>query len=139
MEPKVFRADTTPAADFPGPFDHLDIRWVIGPEQAGAELVAFGETTYPGGPPGKRGTHEMHYHPNAEEVVLVTSGRGEQVVGDKTLEVGPGDICFIPREVPHKIRAAGEEDLVIYWVLAGAADLDSAGYVPVPDDEPRWS
>jgi quercetin dioxygenase-like cupin family protein len=123
----VLRADTTPASPAEGPFGHLDIRLVVG-EHTGAGLVAFGQTTYPPG-----ATHELHHHPNAEEVVLVTSGRGEQVVGDDTLVMGPGDVCFIAREVPHRITAVSDEDLVIYWVLAGAASLEAAGYVPVAE------
>ena len=29
---------------------------------------------------------------------MVVSGRGTQKVGDDALDLGPGDICFIPRE-----------------------------------------
>jgi quercetin dioxygenase-like cupin family protein len=124
---RVLRADATPRTDAEGAFAHLDVRWMVG-EHTGAELVTFGQTTYPSG-----ATHEKHYHPNAEEVVLVTSGRGDQVVGDETLAVGPGDVCFIPRGVPHRITAVSDDDLVIYWVLGGAAGLEAAGYVPVAD------
>ena len=45
--------------------------------QTGASLIAFGQSTYPYG-----ATHENHHHPNAEEVVMVVSGRGTQIVGD---------------------------------------------------------
>jgi oxalate decarboxylase/phosphoglucose isomerase-like protein (cupin superfamily) len=127
----VLRADTTPRAAGEGPFGHLDIRWIVDRETAGSTLVAFGQTTYPGGAPGEGATHETHYHPNAEEVVLVTSGLAHQVIGDETLRMGPGDVCFIPKGVPHRIEAAADDDLVILWVLAGAASLEDAGYVPV--------
>ena len=93
----VLRADTTPRNSTEGPFGHLDVRWVVGP-QTGASLIAFGQSTYPHG-----ATHENHYHPNAEEVVMVVSGRGTQIVGDDALDLGPGDICFIPRNTPHRI------------------------------------
>jgi quercetin dioxygenase-like cupin family protein len=125
---RVLRADTTPRNSTEGPFGHLDVRWVVGPE-AGASLIAFGQSTYP-----SRATHENHYHPNAEEVVMVVSGRGTQIVGAAALDLGPGDICFIPRSTPHRITGTSEEPLVILWAFGGAAHLEQAGYVPLPDE-----
>jgi len=126
---RVLRADTTPRNPAEGPFGHLDIRWVVGPD-TGASLIAFGRSTYPHG-----ATHENHHHPNAEEVVMVVSGRGTQIVGATALEIGPGDVCFIPRSTPHRITGTSEdEDLVILWAFGGAASIEQAGYVPLPDD-----
>jgi pimeloyl-ACP methyl ester carboxylesterase/quercetin dioxygenase-like cupin family protein len=126
---RVLRADTTPRNTREGPFGHLDVRWVVGPD-TGASLISFGQSTYP-----FRATHPNHYHPNAEEVVMVVSGRGIQIVGHETLDMGPGDICFIPRNTPHRITGASDdEDLVILWAFGGAASLEDAGYVPLPDD-----
>jgi pimeloyl-ACP methyl ester carboxylesterase/quercetin dioxygenase-like cupin family protein len=123
----VLRADTTPRNSREGPFGHLDVRWVVGPE-TGASLISFGQSTYPHG-----ATHENHYHPQAEEVVMVVSGRGTQIVGPDSLDLGAGDICFIPRNTPHRITGTSEEDLVILWAFGGAASLEQAGYVPLPD------
>lgn len=123
----VLRADTTPRNAPEGPFGHLDVRWVVGPD-TGATLISFGQSTYPQG-----ATHENHYHPNAEEVVMVVSGRGTQIVGDDALDLGAGDICFIPRSTPHRITGTSEEDLVILWAFGGAASIEQAGYVPLPD------
>lgn len=125
--PGVLRADTTPRNPPEGPFGHLDIRWVVGPE-TGASLISFGQSTYPRG-----ATHENHYHPNAEEVVMVVSGRGTQIIGDEILDLGAGDICFIPRNTPHRITGTSAEDLVILWAFGGAASIEQAGYVPLPD------
>jgi pimeloyl-ACP methyl ester carboxylesterase/quercetin dioxygenase-like cupin family protein len=124
---RVLRADTTPRNPKEGPFGHLDVRWVVGPEN-GATLVSFGQSTYP-----QHATHENHYHPNAEEVVMVVSGRGTQRIGEDALDLGPGDICFIPRSMPHRITGTSEEDLVILWAFGGAASIEQAGYVPLPD------
>ncbi|HZT84696.1 MAG TPA: alpha/beta fold hydrolase [Gaiellaceae bacterium] len=127
---EVLRAETTPRNPAEGPFGHLDVRWVVG-AHTGASLIAFGQSTYPRG-----ATHETHYHPNAEEVVMVLKGRGTQVVGDRTLDLGPGDICFIPRSTPHRITgASAEPELVILWAFGGAASMEQAGYVPLPDEE----
>jgi pimeloyl-ACP methyl ester carboxylesterase/quercetin dioxygenase-like cupin family protein len=127
----VLRADTTPRNSKEGPFGHLDVRWVVGP-QTGATLIAFGQSTYPSG-----ATHENHYHPHAEEVVMVVSGRGTQIVGDDALDVGAGDICFIPCGTPHRITGTSHEDLVILWAFGGAASIEQAGYVPLPDERRR--
>ncbi len=123
----VLRADTTPRNAPEGPFGHLDVRWVVGPD-TGATLISFGQSTYPQG-----ATHESHYHPDAEEVVMVVSGRGTQIVGDDSLDLVAGDICFIPRSTPHRITGTSEEDLVILWAFGGAASIERAGYVPLPD------
>jgi len=126
---RVLRVDTTPRNSTDGPFGHLDVRWVVGPEN-GATLISFGQSTYP-----FRATHENHYHPNAEEVVMVVSGRGTQIVGDDALDLGAGDICFIPRNTSHRITGTSDEDLVILWAFGGAASIEQAGYVPLPDEE----
>jgi pimeloyl-ACP methyl ester carboxylesterase/quercetin dioxygenase-like cupin family protein len=127
---RVLRADTTPRNPREGPFGHLDVRWVVG-AHSGASLIAFGQSTYP-----FQATHENHYHPNAEEVVMVLSGRGTQIVGSERLELGVGDICFIPRNTPHRITGTSEdEDLVILWAFGGAASIEEAGYVSLPDDK----
>jgi pimeloyl-ACP methyl ester carboxylesterase/mannose-6-phosphate isomerase-like protein (cupin superfamily) len=128
----VLRADKTPRNSREGPFGHLDVRWVVG-AHTGASSIAFGQSTYP-----FQATHENHHHPNAEEVVMCISGRGRQVVGDRSLDLGPGDICFIPRKTPHRITGISEdEDLVILWAFGGAATIEQAGYVPLPDDEEK--
>ena len=103
------------------------MRWVVGP-QNGATLISFGQSTYPTG-----ATHENHYHPNAEEVVMVVSGRGTQIVGDDALDVSAGDVCFIPCNTPHRITGTSEEPMVILWAFGGAASMEQAGYVPLPD------
>ena len=127
MTHRAYRADTTERNSREGPFGHIDSRWIIG-AHSGASLVSFGQSTYPRGV-----THENHYHPLAEEIVMVLSGRGVQIVGDDPLDVGPGDVCFIPRGVPHRITGTSEEDLVIVWAFGGAATMEAAGYVSVPD------
>lgn len=126
---RVLRADTTPRNPREGPFGHLDTRSIVG-AHTGASLIAFGQSTYP-----FRATHENHLHPNAEEVVMVVSGRGTQIVGADRLDLAAGDICFIPRNTPHRITGTSEDDdLVILWAFGGAASIEEAGYVSLPDD-----
>ena len=125
----VVRADTTPVDDLTGTaFAHLDCRTLISDARQGSEKVMVGRTVYPGG----GGTHEHHLHPNAEEVVIVLSGRGWHRVGDDYYEVGPGDVVFVPVNAAHSGGSIGEEDMVILWVLGGVPSLERAGYQAVP-------
>jgi oxalate decarboxylase/phosphoglucose isomerase-like protein (cupin superfamily) len=128
----VIRPDDVTPVVAEGPFGHLDVRWLVSDEATGSQQIAFGQTIYEGAASGAGATHELHYHPNAEEIVLVTAGRAEQIVGDETLELGPGDVCFIPSGVPHRISAVSDEQLVILWALS-AASIEAAGYVSVED------
>ncbi len=86
-----------------------------------------GQTIYP---PGS--THEHHLHPDAEEVVIVMSGRGWHRVGSEFYDISPGDIVFIPANAPHSAGADPDEAMVILWILGGAPSLAKAGYRAVP-------
>lgn len=126
----VVRADTTEPSDLSGTaFAHLDVRWLVGEARQGAELVGVGQTIYP----ARDGTHEHHLHPDAEEVVIVLSGRGWHRVGDRIYDIGPGDVVFVPRNTAHSACCTSDDDMVIIWVLGGASSLERAGYQPVPE------
>lgn len=50
--------------------------------------------TAKGGPP-------LHVHPHQDEIFYVVSGRYRFRVGAAEHELGPGDLIFLPRNVPH--------------------------------------
>ncbi|MCY3561921.1 MAG: cupin domain-containing protein [bacterium] len=126
----VTRAETTPPDDLSGTaFAHLDVRTLVSDARQGSEQVMVGRTVYPGG----GGTHEHHLHPDAEEVVIVLSGRGWHRVGDAYYEIGPGDVVFVPANTAHSAGSVGAEDMVILWVLGGVPSLEQAGYQSVPE------
>ena len=108
-------------------FAHLDVRTLISEARLGSEKVMVGQTVYP---PGS--THEHHLHPDAEEVVIVMSGRGWHRVGSEYYDIGPGDIVFIPAGAPHSAGSDPAEPMVILWILGGVPSLEKAGYVAVP-------
>ena len=111
------------------PFKLLKVRSAVGGQSMGARYTALGQSVYPGRRSGTPGTHELHYHPHAEETIYILSGRGRQTVGDDVFEVTAGDVCFIPIGVPHKTEAISDEDLVMIWMLGGASTMEAAGYV----------
>jgi len=58
--------------------------------------------------------HPPHRHPE-EEFMIVASGTGEIVCGDRTTKVGPGDIMYCAGEVLHGITNTGQVPLTFYW------------------------
>jgi quercetin dioxygenase-like cupin family protein len=120
---RLFRADTTE----PMHFGAVEARWLVGADPAGAEAIAFGTATYEPG-----AAIERHYHPNAEEVVLVLEGRARHEVSGNVFEMGAGDVCFIPRGEPHSLACLGDDVLRIVWAWGGAASIEAAGFVPAP-------
>ncbi|HYL41423.1 MAG TPA: cupin domain-containing protein [Candidatus Binatus sp.] len=58
-----------------------------------------------------------HSH-EAEQLMLVESGRLWARVGDEEAEVGPGAILVIPSGWTHAFRQLGEADVVFYEAFA---------------------
>lgn len=50
----------------------------------------------------------MHVHTREDEVFRVLEGQVEFVLGEETLVLGPGDVAFAPRNVPHSWRVVGD-------------------------------
>ena len=58
-----------------------------------------------------------HSHPEIEQVCYVLEGRARAEVNGEVCELGPGDCCFFPPDVPHTFIVVSEEPvkvLVIY-------------------------
>jgi quercetin dioxygenase-like cupin family protein len=126
MPEHLVNARTTPPADFSDTaFAHLEVKLLVSAERSGSQLTYVGQTTYPAG----GATHEAHFHPDAEETIIVQSGTGRHRVGDDWYDLAPGDVLFVPKGAVHTTVSGDEDDLVIFWVLGGAASLEAAGYV----------
>lgn len=61
--------------------------------------------------------YPMHSHPY-EQVSLVVQGRLSLRVGDEAREVGPGDMWFVPVDVPHGGKVLGDEPVIFIDVYA---------------------
>ena len=82
----------------------------LGGEQTGNQLsVLFGMTPPGGGPP-------LHVHHRDDEIFLVVEGRLSYFVYGEWIEVGPGGVVYLPREVPHSYRNVGETPSR-HWVI----------------------
>lgn len=75
-------------------------------------------------------TMPAHLHRNHEEIIIVRSGRARARIGDRDVDLGPGDVFLVPRDTVHAARAIGEEPFVGVSVFAPA--FDGSDRVPAP-------
>lgn len=60
----------------------------------------------------------LHLHETHSESVYILEGRGLFQLGDKTLNVGPGDYIKIPEGVPHSLKVLSDIPLKAISVQA---------------------
>ena len=85
---------------------------MIGAENVGARNIEMIHGTVE---PGQGAL--PHAHPGIEQVVYVLEGRARAEVAGESAEVGPGDVCYFPPDIPHVFTAVGDQlvkVLVIY-------------------------
>ena len=65
----------------------------------------------------------MPLHTNTiEHEQYVLSGRARVVLGDQTIEAGPGDILLIPAGLPHSYETLGDEAYSFLCLVPKAED-----------------
>lgn len=64
--------------------------------------------------------HALHAHAEMDKLYYVVSGRGRFVLEGRELPMEAGAMLVAPQGVPHGIRNAGNERLVVLAVLAPA-------------------
>jgi mannose-6-phosphate isomerase-like protein (cupin superfamily) len=67
-------------------------------------------------PPGGRHVKELHIHPDAEELVVITRGTGTALIDGKSTDVAAEDVVYVPPGVEHEFRNTGEEMLGVLFV-----------------------
>lgn len=86
-------------------FDWGAIKWLIA-----RDTWTFGEVVLQPG----RG-HDRHNHPDAEEILYVLSGEGEQMLdedgGERRFPVKAGDTVYVPTAVFHSTMNTGWQPL----------------------------
>lgn len=58
-------------------------------------------------PPGGRHVQELHVHPDAEELIIVTAGEGRVRLGAEEHAVGPGDVVYVAPDEEHELLCDG--------------------------------
>lgn len=101
-------------------FDWGKLSLTVGPEVNGAERFSGGIVDLPSGQ-----GHTRHNHPGAEEIILVLSGEGEQMVEDEagnpiTQKVGPGCTIYVPESRFHSTLNTGSGPMQLFVVYSPA-------------------
>ena len=75
-----------------------------------------------------------HLHKDHEEIIIVRTGRARARIGERDVDLKPGDVFLVPKNTVHAARAYGEEPFSGVSVFAPA--FDGKDRVPVPAPEP---
>jgi len=59
--------------------------------------------------------HPIHKHAE-EEILIVTSGKGEISCDGKVIKIGPGSVMYTSPNAPHGIKNLGEDALTFYFI-----------------------
>jgi mannose-6-phosphate isomerase-like protein (cupin superfamily) len=79
------------------------------------------------------GAEQPHMHKNHDLVVMMLSGSARLHLGNRTVEVRPGDVMEIPRGVVHWAENTGPEASEVYAIFSPPYDgLDNLPVPPVP-------
>jgi mannose-6-phosphate isomerase-like protein (cupin superfamily) len=83
------------------------------------------------------GEYVWHRHQREDELFLIVSGRLRILFRDGEVELGPGELCVVPRGVEHKPVALGEVELVLFEPAAtrNTGDVDHAYTIEAEDLE----
>jgi mannose-6-phosphate isomerase-like protein (cupin superfamily) len=61
----------------------------------------------------------LHVHHREEEQFLVIDGQARFVIGDQRLDARPGDLVFLPREIPHAYLVTSQTARLVGTVTPG--------------------
>lgn len=73
----------------------------------------------------------LHYHATHSGWAVVLKGKGEFVLGDRSLQIRPGFSVYIPQGVRHKAARRGKEALAAFVIFT--PPYDGKDTVPVEE------
>ncbi len=88
-------------------------RRLIGPETVGAKQMEVVLGTVE-----KSHGALPHSHPGIEQVCYMLAGRAIAEVDGQKCELGPGDSCFFPADMPHIFTAVSDEPVRVLIIYA---------------------
>jgi len=78
----------------------------------------------------------LHRHPT-DEAIYIEDGELEVRIGDRVEMIGPGDVAFVPRTVPHGWRNLGPSALRFRAVFASdLIGMERLARTPELDEKP---
>jgi quercetin dioxygenase-like cupin family protein len=92
----------------------VTMRVAIGADQGAPNFVMRVFEIAPGG-------HSPHHEHEFEHEIFFHAGRGMVVYEDKTAEIGPGHIAYMPPWARHQIRNTGDKPLVFICLVPAYA------------------
>jgi len=115
LDPATVRADQGEARWW---FDALAVIKVTGAETGGAMTIV--EMTYP-----RDADAPLHVHYREDEAFWILEGSATFLVGEQTIEAGPGDYLFGPRDIPHKFTI-GPEGCRMLFICTPGGNFENA-------------
>jgi mannose-6-phosphate isomerase-like protein (cupin superfamily) len=76
-----------------------------------------------------QGVFPWHRHADAEEMFLVWRGRFRVEYRDRVVDMGPGEMCVVPRGVEHRTAADAEAEVLVFE----PSDVVNTGDAPVSE------
>lgn len=71
------------------------------------------------------GSRQKQHHHEPEQVYVIVKGKGQMKVGEEEAEVVPGDLVYIPPDVPHCIVNTSTEALAYISASTPSFDIES--------------
>ena len=84
------------------------------PRRGATEVTVIRQRQEPGT------TLTLHYHKH-EEVIVQLAGTVTALVGDKRVQVAPGDTLIVPGQTLHEIENTGQDEAE--WLLIGPSGM----------------
>ena len=69
-------------------------------------------------PPGGRHVAELHIHTDAEELIIVSRGKGTAILDGEENLIEAEDVVYVAPNVEHEFRNTGEELLGLFFINA---------------------
>mgnify|MGYP000573441584 CR=1 FL=1 len=74
-----------------------------------------------------------HAHDQKEQNFLVTSGRGEVVIGADRFPAAPGDLFYVPAGVVHQTINLNKDQRLVYFLFNAFLDAGKEGHASFAD------
>jgi putative monooxygenase len=126
-QPGIRKVEETPADNRRGG----DVRPLLSPKTVGSTSGFMGVATIPAGD-----WISEHYHPYSEEFIYVCSGTLTADLDGEAQTVNGGEALFIPMNVKHRLRNAGDEEAFIVFHLGPLAPRPDMGHVDTEERNP---
>jgi putative monooxygenase len=126
-QPGIRKVEETPADNRRGG----DVRPLLSPKTVGSTSGFMGVATIPAGD-----WISEHYHPYSEEFIYVCSGTLTADLDGEAQTVNGGEALFIPMNVKHRLRNAGDEEAFVVFHLGPLAPRPDMGHVDTEERNP---